>query len=266
MQSSTSNPELWDLQKPTITSRSRLFHLEPIGIGTLFVESLSSYIVRLANYHCVTVRQLVIRQIVPLMWQKGFPTYRWQYGISKLFQPDSPLIKGNEVRGILAETLIQSLEELTLRQDLKDLSLLNEVASIINDRHMKRYHAWCPRCLEEWRQSERIIFIPLIWLLESLSICPQHRQQRLTKNCPSCQKQFPVMTGKLCLGFCPNCSSWLGDGSKFPCSQETDTLTDWTYLFRDPIEYQLSWLDNYEELLSQAQIPFFPPKIKYLGS
>lgn len=260
MQSSTADTELWDLQKPTVSSRSRLFHLEPIGIGTLFVESLSGYIVRLANYHCVTVRQLIIREIVPLMWQKGFPTFRWRSKIEHLFQPDSPLIKNNEVRGILVETLIQSLEELTLRQDLKDLSLLREAASIINDRHMRKYHAWCPSCLEEWRQSKRVIFMPLIWLVEALRVCPQHRQQKLINHCPSCQRQFPVITARLYLGFCPNCHSWLGDCSQFESSQETEPLPKFEYLLRDPVEYQLSWIDNYAKLLYQTRTPFYPPK------
>lgn len=261
MQDSAANTELWDLQKPTVMSRSRLFHLEPIGIGTLFVESLSGYIVRLANYHCVTVRQLIIKEIVPLMWQKGFPTFRWRSRINQLFKPDSSLIKNNEVRGILAETLIQSLEELTLRQDLKDLSLLREAASIINDRHMRKYHAWCPRCLEEWRHSKRVIFMPLIWLVEALCVCPQHRQQRLIDKCPSCQRQFPVITARLYLGFCPNCHSWLGSCSQFSNSQETDSLIEWTNLMRDPLEHQLSWIDNYKELLFQTQISFLPPKL-----
>ena len=34
--------ELWDLTRPAIPPRSRLYHLEPVGIGTPYVESLTS--------------------------------------------------------------------------------------------------------------------------------------------------------------------------------------------------------------------------------
>ena len=39
----------WNITIPAIPARSRLFQLEPRGIGTPYVESLTSYIVRLAR-------------------------------------------------------------------------------------------------------------------------------------------------------------------------------------------------------------------------
>ncbi len=36
-----------------IPKRSRLYFLEPIGVGTPYTESLSSYLTRLAQEHCV---------------------------------------------------------------------------------------------------------------------------------------------------------------------------------------------------------------------
>ena len=50
--------ESWDLTKPQVPKRSLLHPLEPIGIGTPFVESLTSYIARLAEVHAVTVSDL----------------------------------------------------------------------------------------------------------------------------------------------------------------------------------------------------------------
>ena len=51
--------ECWDVTSPPIPPRTLLFPLEPIGIGTPFVESLTSYISRLAEVHAVTVSDLV---------------------------------------------------------------------------------------------------------------------------------------------------------------------------------------------------------------
>lgn len=50
--------EEWDMNIPAIPPRSRLYRLEPVGIGTPYVESLTSYIARLAAEHCVTPKNL----------------------------------------------------------------------------------------------------------------------------------------------------------------------------------------------------------------
>src|SRR5690242_18152590 len=45
--------EMWDAAPLAMPAHSRLFHLEPIGVGTAEVESLTSYVVRLAEMHTV---------------------------------------------------------------------------------------------------------------------------------------------------------------------------------------------------------------------
>jgi len=59
--------EGWDLARPPIPPRSRLFSLEPVGIGTPGVESLTGYVARLATTHGVLVRRLVEDEILPLL-------------------------------------------------------------------------------------------------------------------------------------------------------------------------------------------------------
>lgn len=44
--------------------RSRLFNLEPIGIGTPYIESLRSYIGRLASEHTVRTGDLIKYEII----------------------------------------------------------------------------------------------------------------------------------------------------------------------------------------------------------
>jgi hypothetical protein len=44
---------------PPIPKRSRLYSLEPMNIGTAEVESLTGYLARVAEAHCVTVSDLV---------------------------------------------------------------------------------------------------------------------------------------------------------------------------------------------------------------
>src|SRR5260370_39629621 len=48
-----------------IPPRSRLYCLPPLGVGTLWTESLTSYINRLAWTYRVSPRVLVAQQVVP---------------------------------------------------------------------------------------------------------------------------------------------------------------------------------------------------------
>ena len=52
--------ECWELMVPApIPKRSRLYSLEPMNVGTAEVESLTGYVARIAEAHCVTVSDLV---------------------------------------------------------------------------------------------------------------------------------------------------------------------------------------------------------------
>src|ERR1044071_2135600 len=50
---------------PDLPPRGRLYSLEPVGVDTPEVESLSSYIVRLAEEHSVTVGTLFRQELMP---------------------------------------------------------------------------------------------------------------------------------------------------------------------------------------------------------
>jgi TniQ len=262
MSISLPTSELWDLQKPTVPPRSRLFHLPPIGIGTLFVESLMGYVIRLANVHCVPPHQLVFREIAPRMVQNGYFPLNWRNRVKQLFQPNSPLIKGNELEGATTTAFIQALEELTLRQDFAQLSILRQATALFAESQLRSHQSWCPQCLAEWQQDERVLYMPLIWLLKTLEICPQHPRQALIHCCPHCQRSFPPLAETSRIGFCPRCRQWLGvlpwTASQHPCEQNN---AEWDSVFADPLEWQLMWLDDSEHLLPQAQQPFYPPKL-----
>src|SRR5262249_42531947 len=57
--------EVWAPTRETPPPHSRLYSLEPIGIGTPEVESWSSYLNRLAQAHCVTVTTLIAHELLP---------------------------------------------------------------------------------------------------------------------------------------------------------------------------------------------------------
>ncbi|MEP0785739.1 TniQ family protein [Coleofasciculus sp. FACHB-129] len=59
--------EHWSLKPLEIPQRSRLFSLEPVAVGTPYTESLSSYLNRLAQEHCLTSQKLIMGEIAPLI-------------------------------------------------------------------------------------------------------------------------------------------------------------------------------------------------------
>src|SRR5882757_7806747 len=53
-----------------IHNPTRLFSIEPIGLGTERVEALSSYIVRLSNAHRVPVQMILKYEVQPISQDK----------------------------------------------------------------------------------------------------------------------------------------------------------------------------------------------------
>src|SRR5260370_32288739 len=56
----------WELSSPVLPPATRLYSLSPIGIGTPMVESLTGYIARLAEAHCVSSGLLYWKEIEAL--------------------------------------------------------------------------------------------------------------------------------------------------------------------------------------------------------
>ena len=59
------------LRPPLLGPRTRLYHLEPRGLGTPQVESLTGYVMRLAEAHRVTTSRLVTAEVWPLLQAQG---------------------------------------------------------------------------------------------------------------------------------------------------------------------------------------------------
>ena len=193
-----------DLKKPLVPPRSRLYHLEPIGIGTPYVESLTSFLMRLAQAHSLEVNTLVTKEISNYFDRKYLHENN-NKGLSTLFNKGATL----NSNGILASQLYQSLEQLTFRKDLSCLTLLafNNVFS--SRKLLRKSKAWCSVCYEQWQKAGKIIYEPLLWSFESITVCPRHFQP-LANKCPHCDLSVPWLTGKSQVGFCPKCDRWLG--------------------------------------------------------
>ena len=203
--------EMWDLQRPVVPPRSWLYALEPVGLGSPWVESLSGYVARLAESHSVSVRALVFHEVAPLLGRPRL-TKTVNNGLSTFWVREAQALNGTRT---LAQDWVRILESLTLRNDLRWLTLLPWTDVLSNRGLLRSTRAWCPECYTTWQTEERTVYEPLLWALQVVDICPQHRR-RLCLQCPICQQPLPLLNSRTRPGYCSKCGSWLG------ASLETD--------------------------------------------
>ncbi|HEY6411478.1 MAG TPA: TniQ family protein, partial [Ktedonobacteraceae bacterium] len=104
-----------------------------------------------------------------------------------------------------------ALEQLTLRRDLRFLTMLT-FTNVLSSRGLFRFtQAWCPACYEEWKEADQVIYQPLLWTLEVIQVCPRHGLL-LHLRCPytDCEQALSALTPRSQLGYCAQCERWLG--------------------------------------------------------
>ena len=201
--------KLLDLQQPVIPTRSHLYNLKPIGIGTPYVESLTGYVARLAEAHCIPAGILILSKIVPQI-REEYVFDSKDRSIGKIY--DSSRTNALNGTGLMATSMVQSLEVLTGRADLRFLTLLTWGKVISQTGLLRPVRAWCPSCYEEWRVSEQVIYEPLIWSINVVRVCPSHHRP-LSIQCPHCYQYLPLLAWKSRPGYCSSCREWLGKAS-----------------------------------------------------
>jgi transcriptional regulator with XRE-family HTH domain len=190
----------WDINYPSIPTRSRLFQLEPIGIGTPYVESLTSYLARLVESHTVLLGDLAKQEIKPVVPKN--------YKSRDLFciKHRTGTVNGT---GVIALDLVQALEKLTFREDLTFLTLL-KWSQVFPQRQLTRpVKAWCPACYQDWYSQNQVIYDPLLWFFQEVNICLKHKIP-LKTCCPHCYSELPPLASNSRPGYCSGCERWLG--------------------------------------------------------
>jgi len=205
--------ESWNLTLPPMRPRSRLYSPAPAGIGTAFVESLSGYVVRLAEAHAVSTGDLVRRELsryvrLPLVFYS------------------------NDVNGLQegAARWVQAVEAATLRSDLRYLTLLQFRNLFPRPVLLRKTRAWCPECYQAMAATG-LVFEPLLWCLKLVEVCPQHHRL-LVAFCNHCHRSQPPICAASRTGRCSRCGMWLGCTSGRLTHETSKQL---------PTEYQ-SWV------------------------
>ena len=199
--------EPYELISLSALKPTELYPLQPIGIGTSFVESKTSYVNRLAEAHSVTIYTLVKECLAKNLGKKYL--VKRQNNVQGFFQIIVPALNGVSMT---SEQFTEVVQELTGVTDLHLLTMLPWNGCLSNRDLIRHKRAWCPRCFEAWKTSGAVLYEPLIWNLKVMDLCPLHAS-RLETVCPACKCENPVLNFKSRVGYCSICGSWLGQKS-----------------------------------------------------
>ena len=210
--------------------RSKLYCLAPLGMGTVEVESLTSYIIRLAWTYRVNPRLLVAQEILPELSKEHYI----QAAPSRLGSFSRTRSMSINGAGEVARDWAETLERLTMRSELRFLTLHSWAHGLPTWGLQRNIPQWCPCCYNEWREQELPVYQPLIWTLQSVTICLRHAHP-LVERCPFCQKAQSALAAKTVPGCCTQCGRWLG--SMPGVEPEVDAaVLDWQGWVRSAVE------------------------------
>ncbi|WHY97353.1 TniQ family protein [Peribacillus simplex] len=197
------------------SERSQLYGLNPIGKGTAFVESIGSYICRLAYSHNIKLSRLMQEVIYPNLLSQNY--LKKQY---------YKVISGSSANGIgkIAIEVVNALELLTKRDDLTELTLLNWSA-ILNIKLISLKKKWCSECFKDQQLKSQDLHEPLLWQLKEVRFCPRH-YMRLHSACLLCEKEIPHFTNNMEIGYCPYCRVFLGDNGSVSIREKFSYITN----------------------------------------
>jgi transcriptional regulator with XRE-family HTH domain len=222
-----------------IPARSKLYGLVPCGLGTVWSESLTSYLNRLAELHHVPPQHLVAEVIVPHLGQgysrQHLSVFSWSTAMS---------VNGN---GPLAREWASILEGLTRRSDLHFLTLQWWVGDLPSHQLLREKPAWCPACYAEWKDQGTPIYEPLIWGCRAVTMCVKHHR-KLESHCPRCERRQSFIRFQAALDQCTRCHAWLGTSAQ--ASEEPGL---------EEIEWQRWVIHGVEELRSAVVSSGIPP-------
>lgn len=184
------------------TPHARLRSPEPIGVGTGAVESMTSYIARLAERLRIPVSGLIA------VLDDGGPI---------LGDADWLGARGHAANGCrdVAERAVAAVGRATLRPALAALTL-RRFAGVLPDWELLRpMLAWCPACLREHRYEH------LAWSLQIVRACVAHRVPLVTA-CPECGREQPPLTAFAVVGMCRSCAADLAAATGLGAATEWD--------------------------------------------
>ena len=171
--------------------------LEPNGVGTGDVESLSSYLVRLAARQVLPTAVLAPRLFAGKLPSVSYPGARNLYGGRGVWMNGM---------GRWARAIVSRLNEATSRDDLTGLTALPWQGVLAPGGLTANVRRWCPHCYRQMRSRHGECWDPLLWFLAPVTCCPVHAHA-LAMHCPGCGVVQPWLPHDTAVGWCAECGA-----------------------------------------------------------
>jgi len=188
---------------------TRLFYLAPLGASSVEVESLTSYVRRLALAHVVSSTTL-IRDL--LLKPQRLANAR----INLMFEPSrsTESLNGSSAASRL---VVSGLEALTGRRDLGITTFGAVTDAIELGAAFRTFRAWCPMCLRADQPYDR-----LAWSLSVWRICAIHGLP-LRDHCGQCGARHRPLSPRATPHVCPGCGAPFGQYTSAETSRSDDS-------------------------------------------
>jgi len=176
-----------------------LYNLKPIGFGTSQAESSVSYDFRLASAHCVPVRKLNSSVLAPMVQGHDEPVLN----ASWYARGGGGMVTIGEVSRAWASALNLA----TGRNDLV-LGTLNFAAGFLSTTHLLAKRArYCRECLRDAIARNEEPWIPLIWYVGVVTVCPIHCIRLRLRQCGAPENAIYPSVRKILPENCWTCGS-----------------------------------------------------------
>jgi hypothetical protein len=185
------------LKKSWLPPRTALASLMPMGLGTPYVESLSSYFQRLAAWHSVSPKALARAHVLKTL---GFNKRVGEEQADRFWR--TSFFNG---MGEVPEAWCRILEELTGVTGLRRLTLLPLHGRVSLRGSASAEKRWCPHCLFE-AEATGEAYGQLLWEIGWVKACPKH-EVALEKShgCMKADAIRPIQVKQL-PHVCPSCA------------------------------------------------------------
>jgi AraC-like DNA-binding protein len=203
----------WQFKEPKMPPRSNLISIPPVNIGTSDVESLTSYISRIAFEYVVS------------------PIILLKHGLIDRTKLPKNLINSDSIKfpraingmGETTQNIVNALQQVTLRNDIYFTTLLGWKGKLSQNNLFKPNRAWCSLCFSEQIKEMGFNYEKLLWSLEPVKKCRKH-QISLENKCPHCNQLLAVFGGNFRSGYCSRCFMWLGNKDCLYQKKETSHM------------------------------------------
>jgi len=213
--SAPSNYSTFDIVEDTAPVRApttTLYDLAPIKTDKSMREGSRSHLLRLAEAHTLTPRQLVQKVFIPQLEKHNVLTQ------SLFYKSESRSINGVSQNAI---NIARETNTLTGRTDIAYHTMLPWLGIMNRDGRglLKHNRAWCPLCFQHQAMTTGILYEPLVWSISTYHYCHIHNTV-LADTCHNCHKHQPFLPSQTHIGNC----NWCGANLLDEVSHSIETL------------------------------------------